>query len=255
MSTPPDLIYDRRVTLLPARRPTAWLGALVVVTISSTAVALSVGIGGGASVGEPADRGPAFQATDTLPPPTGCERVVVIGDSLTDNSAPWIRSELRAAGHVFALDAQPSRRIPASVAAPYSGVTAARAVRASFGEADCWMVALGSNDLVYGGGVRAEANGMIDEMLAAVTPNASVWWVNVNYHRDPRSGFDFVAATAVFNDVVADRAAADPDLHVIDWYTLSEAHPEWFFDPVHVDRAASIVRAEFTVAALPPARR
>ena len=241
--------------LLPSRHPTAWLAALVVVSISATAAALTAGIGGGASVGEPAERGAAFQATDTLPPPTGCDRVVVIGDSLTDNSAPWIRSELRNAGHEFAVDAQPSRRIPAAVAAPYSGVTAARAVRASFGDADCWMVALGSNDLVYGGGVRAEANGMIDEMLGAITPGASVWWVNVNYHRDPRAGFDFPAATAVFNDVVADRAATDVHFHVIDWFTLSEAHPEWFFDPVHVDRAASIVRAEFTVAALPPPRR
>ena len=231
------------------------LVAALVMTMAVAVGALSVGISGGAVVSESAERGASFQATDTLPPPDGCRRVVVIGDSLTDNSAPWIRAELRAAGHDFAVDAQPSRRIPARVAAPYSGVTAARAVRATFGEADCWMVALGSNDLVYGGGVRSEANGMIDEMLAAVSSGASVWWVNVNYRRDPRSGFDFVAASAVFNDVIADRAATDPDLHVVDWYSLSESHPEWFFDPVHVDRAASIVRAEFTVGALPPPRR
>ena len=237
------------------RRAAASVVLTAGLAISAVGATLSAGISGSATVSEPADRGESFQATDTLPPPPGCERVVVIGDSLTDNSAPWIRAELRAAGYDFAVDAQPSRRIPERVRAPFSGVKAAHSVRAAFGEAECWMVALGSNDLVYGGGVRAEANRMIDEMLAAVTPGASVWWVNVNYHRDPRSGFDFVAATATFNRVVADRAAADPDLHVVDWYSLSEANLDWFFDPVHVDRAASIVRAEFTVAALAPPRR
>ena len=225
-----------------------------VATIAVTVSAFAVGIVGPAEVSTRPTRGVAFRSTDTLPPPPGCARVVVIGDSLMDNSAPWLRSELRSAGYDYHVDAQPSRRIPERVREPYSGVKAARAVRASFGDADCWMVALGSNDLVYGAGDALEANEMIDEMLAAVSPGASVWWVNVNYHRDPRTSFDFVAATATFNAAVAERAAADPDLHVIDWYTLSEAHLEWFFDPVHVDRAASIVRAEFTVAALPPAR-
>ena len=216
--------------------------------------AFAAGLHGAAEVSAPPSRGVAFRSTDTLPPPPGCARVVVIGDSLTDNSAPWLRAELGSAGYDYHVDAQPSRRLPERVRAPYSGVKAALAVRATFGEADCWMVALGSNDLVYGGGDVAEANEMLDEMLGVVTPGASVWWVNVNYHRDPRTSFDFVVATATFNAVVADRAAVDPDLHVIDWYTLSEAHPEWFFDPVHVGRSASITRAEFTVAALPPAR-
>jgi hypothetical protein len=225
------------------------------VVVSAAVAAFPGVLSNSATVSQTADRGEAFQATDTLPPPPGCNRVIVIGDSLTDNSGPWVRAELREAGYDFALDAQPSRRIPEQVNPPYSGVRAARSVRSTFGEAECWMIALGSNDLVYGGGLRPEANRMIDEMLAAVTPDASVWWVNVNYHRDPRSGFDFEAATATFNDVIADRAAADTDLHVIDWYSLSEANPAWFFDPVHVDRAASIVRAEFTVAALPPPQR
>lgn len=230
------------------------VACVVALTGGAVVIALSAGIHEAADVSEPPTRGAAFRSTDTLAPPPGCARVVVIGDSLTDNSGPWLRAELRSAGYDHVVDAQPSRRIPERVRAPYSGVKAARSVRASFGEADCWMVALGSNDLVYGGGDRTAASEMIDEMLGAVTPGASVWWVNVNYHRDPRTSFDFVAATTTFNAVVAERAASDPDLHLIDWYTLSEAHPDWFFDPVHVGRDASVVRAEFTVAALPPAR-
>lgn len=235
------------------RRAAAAAGAFVAV-IAVTVSAFTAGIFGPAEVSAPPTRGVAFRSTDTLPPPPGCARVVVIGDSLMDNSGPWLRAELQSAGYDYHVDAQPSRRIPERVREPYSGVKAALAVRASFGEADCWMVALGSNDLVYGGGDPLEASEMIDDMLGSVSPGASVWWVNVNYHRDPRTSFDFVAATATFNAAVADRAAVDPDLHVIDWYTLSEANLDWFFDPVHVGRAASIVRAEFTVAALPPAR-
>lgn len=224
---------------------------LAVLAVAAPAFAITSGILGGATAGEPATRGEARQVTDTIPRPAGCRRVAVVGDSLMDNAEPWLRSELRDAGFEYAVDAQPSRRIPERVREPYSGVKAARAIRASFGEADCWVVALGSNDLIYGGGRADEAAAMIDEMLAALTPDASVWWVNVNYHRDPRTGFDFVGATRVFNSTLDARAAESPGLQVIDWYTLSEANPSWFFDPVHVDRAASIIRAEFTVAALP----
>lgn len=223
--------------------------------VSLAVVAAAAGISSGATVDEPAERGDAFQVTDTVPPAAACDRVAVVGDSLMDNAAPWLRSELAAAGFEYAVDAQPSRRIPEAVRAPYSGVKAARSIRATFGEADCWVVALGSNDLIFGGDEPGRAAAMIDEMLAALTPGAAVWWVNVNYHRDPRTSFDFVAATHAFNQAVAASAARIPSMTVIDWYTLSEANLDWFFDPVHVDRAASIVRAEFTVAALPPPRR
>jgi hypothetical protein len=204
-----------------------------------------------ATVDAPAVRGTPFRATDTVPPPAGCRRVVVIGDSLMDNAEPWLVSGLRAAGLTAFVDAQPSRRIPSSVRAPYSGVKAAWAARAGFGEAECWVVALGSNDLPYGGLDPAVVNAWIDEMLDAVTPGARVWWMNLDYHRDPRWSFNFVRATAVFNQVLADRAAADADLELIDWYSLAEANLQWFFDPVHVDRTGSIARANLTVASLP----
>jgi hypothetical protein len=113
------------------------------------------------------------------------------------------------------------------------------------------MIALGSNDLLHGAGEPATAQAMMDEMLAAITPDALVWWVNVDYHRDPRTSFDFPTATLSFNAELDARAAADPDLHVIDWYSYAEANLDWFFDPVHVDRTGSIARAEQAVAALP----
>jgi hypothetical protein len=185
-------------------------------------------------------------------PPTTCKRVIVIGDSLMDNSEPWLIAELDAAGFDSFVDAQPSRQIPAAMRPPLSGVVAAQTARTTWGEAECWMVALGSNDILFGGGQSIElASARIGEMLAAVSPGASVWWVNVDFHHDPRAGIDMVAATRRFNEALDRRAANDARLTVIDWYSLAEANLHWFFDPVHVDRAGSIARAEFTVAALP----
>ncbi len=225
----------------------------IVLLVSSAAVAASdpVEISVGARALAVGKRGEQVQTQPLPPPPVVCERVVVIGDSLTDNAGPWLRDGLRDAGFTRRVDAQPSRRIPASVAAPRSGVRAAWAVRASFGEAECWVVALGSNDLIFGAADPLTADALISEMLAAVTPGADVWWVNLDYHRDPRTSFDFEGATAAFNRVLDDRAAADDELHVIDWFSLAEANLQWFFDPVHVDTTGSIARAQQVIDALP----
>jgi hypothetical protein len=167
-----------------------------------------------------------------------------------DNARWYLSSALGQAGYSFVIDAQPSRRIPESVRAPYSGVIAARQVRSTWGEADCWVIALGSNDLVYGGGVPTVAASLIESMLASVTPGSSIWWVNLDYHRDPRLSFDFAGATSTFNTALEARAAVDANLTVIDWYSLAESHLEWFFDPVHVDTTGSRARAQQVVDAI-----
>jgi hypothetical protein len=227
--------------------------ALVIVAtaVLGAGAVLSLVASGAAEVSAPAVRGEQRQVTPTVPPPAGCHRVVVIGDSLMDNSRPWLVRGLADAGFEALVDAQPSRRIPSSVRPPYSGVLAAQSVRADFGDAECWVIALGSNDLPYGGLDAGSIGSWLDEMLAAVSPGARVWWVNLAYHRDPRWSFDFPRASALFNAELAERAAADAQLEVIDWHTLAEANLQWFFDPVHVDRTGSIARAELTVAALP----
>jgi hypothetical protein len=233
----------------------AWLGVGVLGALLIAGVAAAAS-DGAATVSEPASRlMNQFRAGPQLEPPVVCERVIAIGDSLMDNSEPWLRAELSAAGFTYFVDAQPSRQIPAAVREPFSGVKAARSIRSSWGEADCWMIALGSNDLIFGGGQSISAATVrIDEMLGAVTPGSAVWWVNVDYHHDPRTGHDMVAATQRFNEALDRKAAASTGFTVIDWYSLAEANLHWFFDPVHVDRAGSIARAEFTVAALPRRR-
>lgn len=202
-----------------------------------------------ASASAPAVRGAATRI-GPFPPRPRCARVAVIGDSLMDNARWYLQGELSGAGYQHVIDAQPSRRIPDTVRAPYSGVTAVRTVRSTWGEADCWVIALGSNDLIFGGGDPNVATSMIESMLAEVTPGSRVWWVNLDYHLDPEVRFDFVGATAVFNDRLVARAAGDQRVTVIDWYSLAERNPGWFFDPVHVDAAGSRARAEQVVDAL-----
>ncbi len=208
-------------------------------------------VNGGAAAFAPSQRGEQVQIRQPPDPPLRCERVIVIGDSLTQNWQWHLDRGLREAGFTAKVDAQHSRRIPASVAAPYSGVRAAWTVRATFGEAECWVVALGSNDLSHGADDPGAAGALITEMLAAVTPGADVWWMNVNYHRQAGWPFNFPGATATFNGVLDARAAADPKLHVIDWYGYSEGNLWWFFDPVHVTETGTIARSRQIVDALP----
>ncbi len=176
-----------------------------------------------------------------------CTRAWVIGDSLTVGSAPTLRSGLDGLELEAALvDGVINRRIPAT--APVSGVLAARAIRATNGEADCWVIALGTND-ISGGVTASRARALVAEMLAEVTPKARVWWVNVDFRPVEGAAVDYAAATQTFNAVLNERAASDPRFEVIDWYTLAESHPEWFLksdgtaDPVHVNSAGYTARA------------
>ncbi len=172
-----------------------------------------------------------------------CTRVWVIGDSLTVGSAEALRSGLDGLDLEAALvDGAISRRIPPTATPSASGVLTARSLRATNGEADCWVIALGTND-ISGGVTASRARVLVGEMLAEVTPKARVWWVNVDFRSIEGAAVDYPAATQTFNAVLNERAASDPRFEVIDWYTLAESHPEWFFDAVHVNSAGYSARA------------
>ncbi len=234
-----------------------WLAAgVALVALVGAAVVSAASIERGATVTQTATRvGEQIQGAPTLAPPAGCHRLAVIGDSLTVAADPWLRPGLASAGFTFVVDAHISRQIPEQVRAPYSGVKAARSVRSTWGEADCWVVALGSNDLDAGAGRSvAEATGRIDEMLTAITPGADVWWVNVDYHPYGAAVFDMTSSTRHFNEALDRRAAALPALTVIDWYSSAEANLHWFYDPVHVRASGSIAWVDLIVTAVPVAR-
>jgi len=243
---------DRRGSLLLA-------GATLCLAIVLMAAVVSGGVaaeGGVSSIGEravavsQAIRGEQVQLAPapTMPP---CSRVAAVGDSLTAASRSSLVSELDRAGLDNIVDGQVSRRIPAAVRDPYSGVSATRRIRATWGEADCWVIGLGSNDLESGADDPIRAARWIDEQMAAVTPGARVWWLNVYYRYEAGNAFDFPSATAVFNGVLAQRAAADPLLEVLDWFSLVEMNPGWLVDGVHVRAEGYLARTRLTMDALP----
>ncbi len=221
----------------------------VVPTMTVGATDAERSITASAGVTAPAARGTQVQVTP-LPPAPQCDRVAVVGDSLTAASAEGLRRELAAAGYDAMVDGQVSRRIPAAVRDPYSGVSATRRIRTTWGEADCWVIGLGSNDLEAGAADSTVAGRWIDEQLAAVTPGARVWWINVNYRFEAGNPFDFPAATATFNAVLDARASSNASLDVIDWYSVLAANTGWFVDGVHVRAPAYQERTRITLAAL-----
>ena len=170
-----------------------------------------------------------------------CSRVWMIGDSLTVGSAAALRTGLGGLGlDAYVVDGFRNRRISAT---SNSGVLAARSIRATKGEANCWVIALGTNDITSSATTTTLSRAAVSAMLAEVTPQARVWWVNA----DVRS---LDQATRTFNAVLNERAAADLRFRVIDWYTLAESHPEWFVDGVHVNTAGYTARAAQTIDAI-----
>lgn len=183
-----------------------------------------------------------------------CRRIAVVGDSLTEGSAAPLRTGLAPYASSLTIDAKRGRRIPGDVQRPYSGVLAVRDIRATTGDADCWIIALGTNDIPwvhypgqYGTTSTAAATNIISSLMTEINRTRShrVLWVNVNRR-------DYPTATRTFNAALARR----PDLTVIDFYTRSQLNPAWFAnDGIHLtatgynQRAALIIRPFRRVAA------
>lgn len=167
----------------------------------------------------------------------------VVGDSLTAGSAGALRVGLAGLQVEYVVDGVISRRVTPG------GVTTARAIRTASGEADCWVIALGSND-IYGNGrsiTPTSATSVIETMLAVVSPGARVWWVNINV----RDSAVNIVSSGVFNSSLEDRDRAHTDFSVIDWYTVSHGNPSWFAnDGVHFTSAGYRARAEQILAAI-----
>ena len=79
---------------------------------------------------------------------TSTQRLLMVGDSLTVGSLPYQAGAFIDTGWTdIAINAHGSRGIKTKVSAdPYTGLTAVDALRAAHGDADLWVVALGTND-------------------------------------------------------------------------------------------------------------
>jgi lysophospholipase L1-like esterase len=193
---------------------------------------------------------PAARAEDTGTPPADppppaplCQRVAVIGDSLTVGARTPLLSELARRGVAdVVVDAAVSRFIPGRPKAPYSGVRAVRAVRAGGYQPDCFVVALGTNDVGLTSR-RERLAARVDELLAEIG-DLPVLWVNVWRPGTP-------TATDVFNSLLLARSSERPQFFVADWAASMTEHPQWAArDRVHLTRAGYGARAQFLADAM-----
>jgi hypothetical protein len=164
-----------------------------------------------------------------------CTKVVVIGDSLTVGAATAIRKGFDGLPIEYSVTAISGIKVTPEA------VQLARELRAASGEADCWVIALGTNDITARGvTTTALANTMIDTMLAEVSPKSRIFWVNVNLRTDDAR----ISATKAVNQALDARAAKNASFQVIDWYSLSQNNLGWFgTDGVHYTSAGYSARA------------
>jgi len=182
----------------------------------------------------------AALAEDPPPPEPAaqCQRLGVIGDSLMVGSKKTLATELATVGVTeLRLDAQVARRIPSTVRAPYSGVKALRALRASGYQMDCYLVGLGTNDV----GIALTATKYqtwIRELMTEIGDHP-VLWVNVARPKVKQS-------TDLFNQTLTDMVGEFPNLQVADWASIMPDHLDWFVaDKVHLRLPGRIFRGQW----------
>ena len=163
-----------------------------------------------------------------------CTKLGVIGDSLIVGATVPLLADFRAAGLVdFAVTAERGRWIAPPVVK--NGVKALAALRKQGYGANCFVVALGTNEMYFiADPVKLRAR---IEMMLAVLGDVPTLWVNVHH-----GGFPARAVT--FNAVLVDVAATHPNVQIADWAPLIAAHPEWLGpDHVHLKNPGYKARA------------
>lgn len=185
---------------------------------------------------------------------TGTGFVAMIGDSLTVGTQPYQADDLRGVGwELTTINAYVSRGIATKMDSdPFTGLAAVDAIRASDGEPDLWVVALGTNDagLVGPSGYATLIARMLDRI-----GNRPVLWVNIYLPRNS-------SRQAAWNAALDDASGQRRQLRVFDWASVAAAHPSWLTsDGVHhtgtgyQQRAAAIAGASTSaVASLAVAR-
>jgi lysophospholipase L1-like esterase len=169
----------------------------------------------------------------------------VLGDSITLGDSRHLRVELDAAGwSSVRIDAEPSRRIPTSVRAPYSGIKTVRALRASGIDPGAFVIALGTNDIGFVVDYGQSPRTLISDMLDAIGRSRRVLWVDVVRPDAPESA-------ALFNRTLNELAVERPDqLVVLRWSQAAAGHPEWFLnDGIHLTEAGHAHRSSLVAQA------
>jgi len=173
---------------------------------------------------------------DQEPPSPACSKLGVIGDSLTVGSASALAPALTTLGiHDFAIDAERGRHIRGN--ASKSGVRALRALRSAGYSPDCFVVALGTNDIGFSGD-SSRYQTWVEEMLTEIG-DLPVLWVNVARSKP-------LGRALAFNAVLVAMRVLHPKLRVGDWAAVAAPHPEWLgIDGIHLRLIGYAARAEW----------
>jgi lysophospholipase L1-like esterase len=165
-------------------------------------------------------------------------RVSVIGDSLTIGTMPYQSAAFSNAGWGHsAIDAYNSRGVRTKLKKDhYTGVTSVDAIRATSGDSDLWVIALGSNDAgIYAKAKHAEVIGM---MMDKIGSGHTVMWVNVYLPKAAPRQEHWNSALAT---VAKERG---DEMFVFDWASLAEKNPHWLADDqVHYTNKGYLQRA------------
>jgi len=147
---------------------------------------------------------PPTNAPPTPPPPLAepPSRVLALGDSVMLGAAP----QMAAAIPNLEVDASVSRQVSAGIDLLYQ-----RRDAGALG--DVVIIHLGTNGSLSGG--------QFDEIMGILSGVERVVWVNLRVPRDWE---------APDNDAIAQGVARYPSAVLVDWYSLGNAHPEFFYD-------------------------
>jgi lysophospholipase L1-like esterase len=181
-------------------------------------------------------------------------RISVVGDSLTIGTMPYQAEALSAVGWERAsVDAYGSRGIRTKVRSdPHTGLTSVEAIRASNGDSELWVVALGTNDAVnYGRSKHAE---VINMMMDRIGTGHYVIWVNVFLPAAPARQRQWNTSLEM---VAKERS---DEMFVMDWAALAVENPKWMaVDDIHCSgkgyqhRATAIASATRSLVPAAPA--
>ncbi|MBK5332406.1 MAG: hypothetical protein JJD93_10570 [Ilumatobacteraceae bacterium] len=165
-------------------------------------------------------------------------RVSVIGDSLTIGTMPYQSEAFAELGWRHAeIDAYNSRGIRTKLKKDqHTGLTSVDAIRATSGDSDFWVVALGSNDAgIYAKAKHAEVIGL---MMDKIGSGHTVMWVNIYLPKALPRQENWNSALST---VAEERGA---EMFVFDWASLAEKNPQWLaHDQIHCNNKGYVQRA------------
>ena len=225
-------------------RWTAWiargalLGALAAAGCSSEHQSAAVAPFGTDTVSVPA-------SVPAAPGVTGDQitvtRVAMVGDSITEAATPALQKAFSAIGlDDVDINAEGGRRMVKATSIS-SGLDGIDQVLAEGAAPDVWVIALGTNDVANY--PHDQYAGLIQQVLAALPPDAHVVWVDCYLRR-------FKADAQDFDGVLRQVLAARGNAKVVDWYSIAGedgvlvdgVHPSGFGKDEFSRRVAQTVR-------------